>query len=106
MNRNGRRVPIWGIALDIIVIICGFLVGYWMRYELRWFRDVAFDAPLSAYLPFLGLYVFLMPLFFVIDGVYRHWKGSWMEQMYGIFNATTKVTVLMLAVNFVLTPQF
>jgi exopolysaccharide biosynthesis polyprenyl glycosylphosphotransferase len=97
---------VWAIILDIIVIVCGFLVGYWMRYELRWFRDVAFDAPLSAYLPFLGLYVVLMPLFFVIDGVYRHWRGSWMEQMYGIFNATTKVTVLMLALNFVFTPEF
>ncbi len=104
MNRNGHRAPWWAIAVDVVVIATGFVAGYWMRYDLRWFLDIAYDAPLSAYLPFLALYVILLPLFFVVDGVYRNWRGSWMEQMYRIVNATTKMTVLTLAITFVFRP--
>ncbi|MBN1179106.1 MAG: sugar transferase [Anaerolineae bacterium] len=107
MAHNGRRVPWWGVALDVAVIVASFIAGYWMRYDVRWFLDVAYDAPLSAYIPFMAVYVILLPVLFVVDGVYRHWrKGSWMEQMYGIFNATMKMTVLMLAGNFIFPPRF
>jgi exopolysaccharide biosynthesis polyprenyl glycosylphosphotransferase len=106
MNRNGRRVPWWYVALDIAVITACFVGGYAMRYKLRWFRDVAYDAPLSAYGLFLVLYVSLLPIFFVIDGVYRHWKGSLLEQIYAVVNSTTKMTVLMLAINFLFPPPF
>lgn len=104
MNRNGRRVPWWFVALDILTIAACFVGGYWMRYRLRWFRDIAYDAPLSAYSMFLILYLVLLPIFFVIDGVYRNWKGSLLEQIYGVVNATMKVTVLMLAINFLFPP--
>lgn len=105
MSRNGR-VPGWVVLLDIATIIVAFLGGYWVRYDLRWFLDVAYDAPLSAYLPFLILYVVLTPVFFVVDGVYRTWPRSWMDQVYRITNATAKVTVLMLAVTFVFRPRY
>jgi exopolysaccharide biosynthesis polyprenyl glycosylphosphotransferase len=106
MNRNGYRPLWWVIALDVLTAAVGFVAGYWMRYDLRWFRDITFDTPLSTYLPFLALYVILLPAFFVLDGVYRHWRGSWMEQMSYIINATTKITVLMLAITFWFRPQF
>ncbi|MBC7226699.1 MAG: sugar transferase [Thermoflexales bacterium] len=105
MNRNGR-VPGWVVLLDIATIIAAFLGGYWVRYDLRWFLDIAYDAPLSAYLPFLVLYVVLTPVFFVVDGVYRTWPRSWMDQVYRITNSTAKVTVLMLAVTFVFRPRY
>ncbi len=105
MSQNGR-VPGWVILLDIATIIVAFLGGYWVRYDLRWFLDVAYDAPLSAYLPFLILYVVLTPVFFVVDGVYRTWPRSWMDQVYRITNATAKVTVLMLAITFIFRPRY
>ncbi len=105
MIRNGR-VPWWVVLLDVVTLIAAFLGGYWVRYDLRWFLDVAYDAPLSAYLPFLILYVVLTPVFFVVDGVYRTWPRSWMDQVYRITNATAKATVLMLAVTFVFRPRY
>ncbi len=105
MNRNGR-VPWWVVLVDVITTIVAFIAGYWVRYDLRWFLDVAYDAPLSAYLPFLALYVVVLPLFFVVDGVYRHWPRSWMDQVYRITNSTAKATVLMLAVTFVFRPRY
>jgi len=106
MNHNGHRPPWWVIILDVIVAAAGFVAGYRMRYQLRWFRDISYDTPLSTYGPFLALYVVLLPLFFIMDGVYRHWHSSWMEQMYRIVNSTAKITVLMLAVTFWFRPQF
>lgn len=105
MSRNGR-VPWWVVVVDVLFVTLGFLGGYWLRYDLRWFLDVAYDAPLSAYLPFLVLYVVLTPIFFVVDGVYRTWPRSWMDQVYRITNSTTKVTVLMLAITFVFRPRY
>ncbi|MGQ9466500.1 MAG: undecaprenyl-phosphate glucose phosphotransferase [Anaerolineae bacterium] len=105
MSRNGRA-PRWVVLLDVATIIVAFLGGYWVRYDLRWFLDVAYDAPLSAYSPFLFLYVILTPVFFVVDGVYRTWPSSWMDQVYRITNATAKVTVLMLAITFVFRPRY
>ena len=105
MIRNGHRVH-WGVvALDVATMAAGFVAGYWMRYDLRWFLDVAYEASLVDYAPFLALYVVLLPALFVIDGVYRRWRGSWMEQMYAVVNATAKATVLMLALTFVFHPR-
>lgn len=100
MNRNGHRIPWWIVVVDIVLCGAGFVIGYWMRYDLRWFRDIVHDAPLSAYRPFIALYVVLLPVLLAVDGVYRNWRGAWIEQMYGIVNATTKLTVLMLAITF------
>ncbi len=105
MIRNGR-VPWWIVLVDVITTIAAFLAGYWVRYDLRWFLDVAYDAPLSAYVPFLVLYVVIVPIFFVVDGVYRHWPRSWMDQVYRITNSTAKATVLMLAVTFIFRPRY
>ncbi|MBN1955538.1 MAG: sugar transferase [Anaerolineae bacterium] len=106
MSRGTRNMPWWVVAVDLGVIGIGFVVGYWMRYDLRWFLDIAYDAPLTAYLPFLALYLVLLPLLFVLDGVYRYWRGSWLEQVSRILNATIKMTVLVLAVTFVFRPLF
>ncbi len=106
MNKNGHRAPDWVIILDVVVVAASFALSYWIRYDLRWFIDVTFPAPLAVYWPFLLLYIVFLPPFFAIDGVYRYWRRSWMEQMYRIVNATAKVTVLMLAITFVFRPQF
>lgn len=104
MNRHGLRVPRWAVPLDMAVSAASFMAGYWVRYELRWFREILHDAPLVSYVPFLILYVLLLPAFFTMDGVYRRWRGSWIEQMYGIVNSTAKMTVLMLALTFWFNP--
>ena len=104
MSRNGHRAPAWMILLDLIVMAGSFVVGYWLRYELQWFRDISYDHPLSAYTHFIFLYVCLLPLLFVMSGVYRSWRKSWLEQIDRITNATAKMTVLMLAITFVSGP--
>ncbi len=104
MKKSNQHAPKWVIAIDVATIAAGFIASYWVRYELRWFRDIVYDAPLSVYLPFLALYIILLPIVLALDGLYHQWRGSWVEQMSIVVNATAKVTVLMLAITFVLRP--
>jgi exopolysaccharide biosynthesis polyprenyl glycosylphosphotransferase len=81
------------------------VIAHWMRYELRWFRDISYYHTLAAYLPFAILFTALMLVTFRMDRVYQRWHGrQWLDQIYRIINATAKSTVVMLAVTFLLQP--
>jgi exopolysaccharide biosynthesis polyprenyl glycosylphosphotransferase len=103
--RQRKATSMWIVLSDIVLIAASIVIAYWMRYELQWFRDISYYHPLSAYLPFCVLFTALMLLFFQADRVYYHWqKRSWIDQLYGIINATAKAVVVILSVTFVLQP--
>lgn len=100
-----RWAPWWVVAWDIFLISASVLLGYWVRYELQWFRDISFYHSPSAYIPFALLFTALMLVAFQIDRVYQHWHGRpWLDQVYRIINATAKSVVVILAITFVLQP--
>ena len=99
------RSKFWLVALDVALINIGFVLGYLMRYEWRFFLEVGFDAPFSVYIPLQIIFVLAFLAFFVVDGVYTERRSpSWLDQMYPIINAATKATVLALAITFVFRP--
>ena len=101
----GRRAPWWVIASDIVLIGLSIVVAYWIRHELRWFRELSYDHPLSAYLPFGLVFTLLMLLAFQADRVYLSWRAQqWLDQVYRIVNAMAKSVVVILAITFVLQP--
>jgi len=66
---------------------------------------VVYDAPLEAYLPFLGLFTVMVPLTLLIDGAYSDWRGRrWLDHVYLILNAVAKVLIVILALAFVFRP--
>jgi len=100
-----RRAPWWVVVSDVVLIGASMLLAYWVRYELRWFRDISYHHPLSAYVPFGVLFTVLMLLMFQMDRVYRRWRGRpWLDQIYRVINATAKSVVVILAITFVLQP--
>ncbi len=103
--RGRRDTPWWVITSDVALFNISIVVAYWTRYELEWFRDISYYHQLSAYLPFGVLFTLLMLVTFRMDGVYKRWPGRhWLDQTYRIINATSKSTVVMLAVTFLLQP--
>jgi len=101
--RPRRRAPWWVVVSDILLINTSMLLAYWVRYELRWFRDVSQQHPLSAYVPFGLLFTGLMLLAFQMDRVYQQWRGrSWLDQTYCIINAAAKSVVVLFATTFFL----
>ena len=54
MKSDVRHWMPWATVLcDALLISVAFLVAYWLRYDLQWFRSVdpANNVPYSAYLP-------------------------------------------------------
>jgi len=98
-----RYAPWWVVILDVLIIGASVFLGYWVRYELQWFRDIIYYHPPSAYVPIALLFILLMLATFQIDRVYQQWSGCpWLDQVYRIINATAKSVVVMLAITFVL----
>ena len=87
-----NRRDLWLLVLTDLVLINIALVGaFWMRYELRWFAEVGFDAELGDYLTFAVILSILLPITFKLDGAYNTRRDqSWFDQMYAIVNATAK----------------
>lgn len=100
-----RRIPGWWrwvrVGLDLVVIQVAFVLAYWMRYRWEWFREITFDAPFSAYIPFQIAWTLLLLLTFRVDRVYPPQMGAaWLEEMYRILNAVAKSTLALMAVVF------
>jgi exopolysaccharide biosynthesis polyprenyl glycosylphosphotransferase len=103
--QSSRRATWLLILSDLLLINLALVGAYWMRYRLRWFDDVDFDAPLSAYIPFALLLSLLLPIIFKLDGVYNGRRGqSWFDQVYAIVNATAKGTIVLWAITFAFRP--
>lgn len=104
LNRQDAA-PIWVIVLDVGMVALAMLLAYLLRYRLQWFRDVVYDASLLAYLPFLGVFVTLVPTTLLVDGAYNDWRGRrWLDHVYLILNAVAKVLIVILALAFVFRP--
>jgi exopolysaccharide biosynthesis polyprenyl glycosylphosphotransferase len=89
------------ILSDLVLINLALVGAYWMRYELRWFAEVGFDADLSDYAPFAAVLSVLLPITFKLDGVYDVRRGeSWFDQISKIVNATATGTIVLLALTF------
>lgn len=103
--RSKRRAIGLLLLSDIVLINVSLVLAYLMRYELRWFRELGFDAPLSDYAPFALILSILLPITFKLDGVYDSRRGqSWFDQVYAIVNSTAKGIILLLAITFVYRP--
>jgi len=103
--RFGQRATWWLVLSDVVLINVALVVAYWMRYELRWFVEVGFDATIQDYLPFALILSILLPITFKLDGVYNVRRGqSWFLQLYAIVNATAKGTIVLLALTFFFRP--
>ncbi len=103
--RSNRRATWLLVLSDVVLINVALVLAYLMRYELRWFRELGFDAPLSDYFPFAVILSILLPITFKLDGVYDSRRGqSWFDQVYAIVNATAKGVIVLLAITFVYRP--
>lgn len=106
MTRHSRSL-LFIITLDALLANLGFALAYYSRYQLQLFRAVGESnyAPYTAYVSFQIWYTALMLFFLYVDGVYRERREtSWLTELYRITNATTTVTVILIAATFLLQP--
>ena len=98
-----RWIP-WLLAtVDAVLINVAFLLAYWIRYDLQWFRavDPAYDTPRSTYAPFALLLTVLLLLAYRSEGLYDLKRGlTWFDEVYAIFNGTTTAIIIMVVITF------
>jgi exopolysaccharide biosynthesis polyprenyl glycosylphosphotransferase len=92
---------------DSLLIVLAFIVAYWVRYRLQWFRgvDPVFQADFSKYTFSCISLVAILFLLFQFSGVYRQRRGRmWLEEIYTIAGATTIGIVILITVNLLFRP--
>lgn len=103
-----RNWPRWiQPVVDAALIGLAFWLAWYLRYRLQFFAEVdpAYDAPFSAYVPWVvGSVVVLIPLF-AGAGVYTLRRGAtWLDLGGRILNATTTGFIVLLAATFFFRP--
>jgi exopolysaccharide biosynthesis polyprenyl glycosylphosphotransferase len=107
LERHRRWVNLALGMVDVILINFAFVLAYYIRYELQWFRavDPAFNQPFRAYIPFAVVLTVLLIVTFRLEGVYQSRRGgSWFDELYAIINGTTTGIVIMVVIVFFYQP--
>jgi len=92
---------------DSLLVVLAFVISYWVRYRLQWFRSVdpVFQTDFSKYVYSCILLVGILFLLFHFSGVYRQRRGRmWLEELYTIAGATTIGIVILITVNLLFRP--
>jgi exopolysaccharide biosynthesis polyprenyl glycosylphosphotransferase len=95
------------VASDALLILAAFVLAYYLRYQLQWFRSVdpAFQVSLWTYAPFAAALVLVLLIAFRLSGVYPYVSGrSVIDQTYKIATATTVGVVVLIVVSLAFNP--
>jgi exopolysaccharide biosynthesis polyprenyl glycosylphosphotransferase len=99
-----RYRALW-LAIDVVLINVAFVAGYLLRYQVKLFWDIQFDAPLGSYAGIQLLFTASLLFFFWTDNVYSVRNASWTEQMSRIAGATLKMPFAVWTAIFIIGPE-
>jgi exopolysaccharide biosynthesis polyprenyl glycosylphosphotransferase len=111
LNRKKRDLSRLYMALmplsDALLVFIGFRVAYTLRYRYQIIRpvDEVNFAPFETFLPYALIFAFMLVLISPLSSLYRQQRGrTVIDEVYRIFNGVTSVTVLVMALSFLLQP--
>lgn len=104
--RVARSIPTrwWPYLLvltDVVLIYLAFVLAYFVRYEMQWFRavDPVFQLEFHQYRQFSIALILILPISFYFSGVYPYRPGrSLVEELYAIGTATTAGILVLITV--------
>ncbi len=107
-SRKQVRVTQWTVIItDILLINAAFAASYYLRYELKLFREVdpADFVRYSAYVMLQVGYTIVLSFTLWLDGAWKLRRGtSWLDEVYTIVNGTTTGMAVVLVVIFGIRP--
>jgi exopolysaccharide biosynthesis polyprenyl glycosylphosphotransferase len=95
------------VVADMVLILLAFVVAYYVRYQLQWFRavDPVSQVGFYAYTPFVLALILILPISFLFSGVYPYRRGrSLIEETYAIATATAVGVMVMIIVTLLFRP--
>ncbi len=102
-----NRWKYWLLGSDLVLALIAFLIAYYVRYQLQWFRtvDPVFQVDFWAYLPFTLALLAILPLALRFSGVYPYRRGrSLIEEIYSIGTATTASVMILITASLLFRP--
>jgi len=108
MARRMRRWLPWVMAaIDLVLINLAFVLAFWVRYRLQWFRavDPAYDATFGTYIPLALLLTALLLFAYRGAGLYDQRRTrSWFDELRVIINGTAIGIVILVFIVFAIRP--
>jgi exopolysaccharide biosynthesis polyprenyl glycosylphosphotransferase len=91
------------VALDVLSIHLGFVLAYWIRYELQWPLPVADSnyVPFDEYVSTEIILIALLLVVYALHKVYAHRPGrNWMDETALALSGTMTGTMLMIVLTY------
>ncbi len=96
-------------VVDFCLSVLAFLVAWYIRYELQWYRivDPASYTGFQFYLEVGVLAGVMMIIALYLEGVYRIPRGtSFLNEFYRLVTATSVVTIILMVGNYMFQPAY
>jgi exopolysaccharide biosynthesis polyprenyl glycosylphosphotransferase len=95
------------LSLDILLIVLGFVIAYYLRYEYQFWSEVTFYEPLSSFVPTIGLLVPTTMGLLFFKGLYRLPRNAgWLNQMGIIVSSVTTAVTITIVITFIYKPWY
>ena len=91
------------IAIDVTLINGGFVLAYWVRYQLEWPRSVAVEnyIPYIVYWPTEAIFTVVLIVVYGLQKVYTQQRGrNWVDQTWAVLNGTATGTMLLIVFTY------
>ncbi len=101
MNSKLRKAV--ELVVDALLINLGFVMAYWIRYNLQWPEPVSAEnfKPLSTYVPMMAILTVLLLLGYGSSKVYLHPRGrSLLDELYALFSGTLTGLMLLIVITY------
>ncbi len=93
--------------LDALLIVFGFILAYYLRYQYQFWREVQNEEPLSSFLPTLALLVPTTLGLLSFKGLYRLSRSAgWFNQFGIILSSVTTAIAVTIVITFLSGPGF
>jgi exopolysaccharide biosynthesis polyprenyl glycosylphosphotransferase len=95
--------------MDAGLFVLAFMLAYWLRYELQWFRQVEqeYFVPFGVYVPSVVMLTSVLLLVYWVEGAYRPERGrTLVDELYIVFRSTLVGIAAVIFVVFLSTPTY
>ncbi len=112
MQKSDRKTNTWKYLkplADAMLVFLSFGIGYWVRYELQWIRQVepAYLVPFSVYIPSVVALISIQAFVYWAEGAYRLERDrTFIDELYVVLRGTLIGIAAMIVIIFLSTPSY
>ncbi len=95
------------VLLDVVLIVLGFVLAYYLRYEYEFWSEVTVYEPLQRFVPTVALLVPTTLGLLFLKGLYRLPRNAgWLTQLGIILSSVTTAVTITIVITFLYKPWY